>query len=287
MQALVLAGSQIRERDDLLCLTDMWRAAGSDPNKRPAKWLAQDGPQEFIRCVGANLNIPLEDIAVAERGGRDPASWAHWHVALAYAYYLSPDFHMECNEIIRAHFERRHSGGLVSHVIEQLQRSVERTCEVAQRTYEVAKDTGGKVVQLLSTSARIEQRMNDVIPRNEPSEKNKRIYLYTIKQPPYNGYCPCGCRQKILDDNGNILLDENNQPMAVPDHWYTRERNGLKAMWIVHRKCNQLLKDDDFRKSKLSRFDVFQDELDAVKDDVPKVPKIKDDDPNQIKMKFD
>jgi hypothetical protein len=38
-------------------------------------------------------------------GGADPGTFAHWQIALAYAKYLSPKFHMACNDVIRAHME--------------------------------------------------------------------------------------------------------------------------------------------------------------------------------------
>ena len=99
--------------------------------------------------------------------------------------------------------------------------------EQGRRTYEVVEDTNRKVLQLVNTSARIEQRMNDVIPRKEPSDKNKRIYQHTVAKR-FGGLCPCGCRQQIIDDNGNVLLDQYG-PLLVYDHWYTRERNGIRT----------------------------------------------------------
>jgi hypothetical protein len=126
----------------------------------------------------------------------------------------------------------------------------------------------------MNTAVRIEQRQNDLIPRKDPPEKNKRIYAYTVAKR-YDGFCPCGCRQKIVNDNGKILLDEAGLPIAVPDHWYSRERNGLDAMWLVHRDCNQLLKDDDYRRSKHSRFVVFHEERKAVQHDLREPLKLK------------
>jgi hypothetical protein len=40
-------GTRIRERGEMLCLTDMLRAAGSDASKRPVEWLRREEPQEF------------------------------------------------------------------------------------------------------------------------------------------------------------------------------------------------------------------------------------------------
>ena len=138
--------------------------------------------------------------------------------------------------------------------------------ETVEHTRHVVEGTAGNVVSLMSAAVRMERRMNDVIPRKEASEKNKQIYRHTIAKR-CEKLCPCGCRQRILDDNGNVLLDEAGQPIAVYDHWYSRERNGLEAMWLVHRDCNEKLKDDDYRRSKHSRFVVFHEERKAVQSD--------------------
>lgn len=97
----------IRDRDQTLCLTDMWKAAGSPENKRPNDWLATPMAREFVEFIGENLNAEKSGIALVEakRGGRDAGTWAHWQIGLAYAKYLSPAFHAWCNQIVRAHME--------------------------------------------------------------------------------------------------------------------------------------------------------------------------------------
>lgn len=161
--------------------------------------------------------------------------------------------------------------------------------DFAKRTYEVVKGTHGKVVQLTDTTARIEQRVNDVIPRKEPSEKNKRIYIYTLaKSKLYHGCCPCGCGQQLLDNTGDVLRDRAGISVLEYDHWQSRERNGLEFMWPVHRDCNIQLDDDDYRQSKLARFKVFHEELKIVEHEVPDKPrKTIDDSIGQFKLKLD
>ena len=61
-------GVPIRRRGEMLNLTDMWRAAGSDPNKRPADWARKEGAQ-FVEFISENLNMPLGHIIEAERAG--------------------------------------------------------------------------------------------------------------------------------------------------------------------------------------------------------------------------
>lgn len=101
--SLAYQGEPIRRRDEKLCLTDMWRANGADPSKRPSDWTRKDGAQ-FVDFTAENLNMPLGHIIEAERG-RDGGTWAHWQIGFAYAKYLSPAFHAWCNEVVRDHME--------------------------------------------------------------------------------------------------------------------------------------------------------------------------------------
>jgi hypothetical protein len=47
----------IGERNDLLCLTDMWRAAVGDPSRRPVEWRRLASAQEFSEHVADMLGI--------------------------------------------------------------------------------------------------------------------------------------------------------------------------------------------------------------------------------------
>jgi hypothetical protein len=108
--ALVYNGLSIRDRDEMLSLTDMWKAAGSDPSKRPSEWLRQPSTQAFAECVAGTIEVGNTHIktmkgsgAGAGRGGG--TTFAHWQIGLAYAKYLSPQFHMWCNEVVRERME--------------------------------------------------------------------------------------------------------------------------------------------------------------------------------------
>ncbi len=57
-------------------------------------------------------NMPVGHIISAGRG-RTGSTFAHWQIGLAYAKYLSPEFHMWCNTVVRRHMERLR-GDLVS-----------------------------------------------------------------------------------------------------------------------------------------------------------------------------
>lgn len=102
-------GHIIHGRDEMLSLTDMWRAAGSDKSRQPSEWLASADAKRFIDALALmtkpeNSRFGLVD---TKRGGNSAGTWAHWQIALAYAKYLSPDFHMWCNTVVRDHMEGR------------------------------------------------------------------------------------------------------------------------------------------------------------------------------------
>ena len=103
------AGKPIRSRDEMLSLTDMWKSAGSDPAQRPVDWLRSADAERFVAFVADTLNVGIshDDIVKTVRGGKAPGTWAHWQIAMAYAKYLSPEFHAWCNTVVRTHMEHR------------------------------------------------------------------------------------------------------------------------------------------------------------------------------------
>lgn len=120
--ALVFNGVEIHDRSEKLSLTDMWRAAGSDHAREPAKWLSSADAARFIEAVAVILGNSEDEMVKTVRGGRTPGTWAHWQIALAYAKYLSPEFHMQCNVVIRERMEGKPSGGLPPEVLEMIRR---------------------------------------------------------------------------------------------------------------------------------------------------------------------
>lgn len=102
-KGLVYNGVAIQNKGDMLSLTDMWKAAGSPENKRPAEWARYEG-KTFVEFVAETHNVGVAHIMKSQRG-KGGATIAHWQIALAYAKYLSPEFHMWCNSVVRAYME--------------------------------------------------------------------------------------------------------------------------------------------------------------------------------------
>ena len=101
--ALVYQGVNIKEKGEMLSLTDMWKASGSDDAKRPANWSRKEG-SAFIEAISLSLNMPVGHIWSSKRGNKG-MTYAHWQIGLAYAKYLSPEFHIWCNQVVRDHME--------------------------------------------------------------------------------------------------------------------------------------------------------------------------------------
>lgn len=104
---LTLNGQAIRDRGEMLSLTDMWKAAGSDPSKRPVDWARKEG-SSFIEYMKAVLEVPHGHFQTTKGGrGVGGSTFAHWQIAIAYAKYLSNEFHAACNVVIRERMEGR------------------------------------------------------------------------------------------------------------------------------------------------------------------------------------
>lgn len=103
---LVYNGSLIHEKADKLSLTDMWKAAGEPANKNPHEWMRSIEAKNFIDFLSVSLNTENSRIIKTQKG-KGGGTFAHWQIALAYAKYLSPEFHMWCNQVVRAHMEGR------------------------------------------------------------------------------------------------------------------------------------------------------------------------------------
>ena len=107
--SLTYNGTLIGRRAEMLSLTDMWRAAGSPDGRAPSDWLALITTKEFVVAVEAGFNAGKSGIET-QRGGSGAGrggTWAHWQIGLAYAKYLSVEFHMWCNTVVRAAMEGR------------------------------------------------------------------------------------------------------------------------------------------------------------------------------------
>ncbi|AHD09997.1 KilA-N domain-containing protein [Phaeobacter gallaeciensis] len=122
---LVYGGVAIREKGEMLSLTDMWKAAGSTENKEPYNWARFEG-RAFIDAVAVSQNLSEAQVLTSKRG-KNGGTFAHWQIGIAYAKYLSHDFHMWGNQAIREKME-----GVVQHLPADVLEQIVRTNGIAR-----------------------------------------------------------------------------------------------------------------------------------------------------------
>lgn len=89
--------------NDLISLTDLWKASGNNRFGNPHEWSRKEG-SPFIDFISKKLNTPVSRIIKTTRG-KGGGTWAHWQIALAYAKYLSPELHLYVNQVFKERLE--------------------------------------------------------------------------------------------------------------------------------------------------------------------------------------
>lgn len=98
----VYRGQEVHyDEDRLVNLNQMWEAAGRPNNKDPRRWADNPGGRQFIANLARRLNVGKTVIWKSRRGKHLGGTWSDWRIAVAYAEYLSPDFHLFVIEAFR------------------------------------------------------------------------------------------------------------------------------------------------------------------------------------------
>jgi hypothetical protein len=87
-----------RNEAGLVSLTDLHRAAGGAAAQRPANWLQLPATSGFMAATRRFLNV-AESYIIKTTRGKGGGTYAHQHVALEYAQYLSPDLAVAVNQV--------------------------------------------------------------------------------------------------------------------------------------------------------------------------------------------
>lgn len=126
-------------------LTDLWKAAGSDAQRTPAKWQETEAARGFIAAVQRILNIVSGDIIQSKRG-RTGGTFAHPQVALEYAQYLNPDLAVAVNSLYFQRVEEEKNPDLI---IDRAVKTYERRGFTPER---IAARLNGKATRHILTS---------------------------------------------------------------------------------------------------------------------------------------
>ncbi len=75
-------------------------------SQAPAQWKRLPDTKKFLESLKKKLDVGKSYLIKSVRGrGKAQGTYAHWQIALAYAKYLSPEFHIWANEKIKQAIE--------------------------------------------------------------------------------------------------------------------------------------------------------------------------------------
>jgi hypothetical protein len=257
----------INQRGDQLSLTDMWRAAGSDPSKQPAKWREQDGTKTFVSHIACILLVG-EDALIQTLRGNEAGTWAHWQIAMAYAKYLSPEFHAWCNSVVKAHMEGR--GVPVQATGAIIAFSEDRFFEALASA--MTPVTAG-IVAILEKQNKTDTRVDrvemdvcaikhDVIALRadvqQIATKGRRKIKDSVKAEivKHTGLlgqrCPCCGINEVITYDGT-------SPFAEFDHFYQNSLPDTNHVWLICKPCHTELTTGRIQRGdRQAEFNAFQ-----------------------------
>ena len=88
--------------EGLVCLNDIWRAAGQPVNSEPSDWRALPSTNGLLRAMSQSpekFGGMIDTIWIVGKGGKGGGTFAYPHLALSYAEYLSPDLALEVKDV--------------------------------------------------------------------------------------------------------------------------------------------------------------------------------------------
>lgn len=95
MSNLTILNSSIRQLDNLYSLTDLHRASGGKQKHKPVLFLSNQQTKELISEIKIESKVGIPTSAVKTvRGGKNPSTYACEELMLAYAMWISPQFHL-------------------------------------------------------------------------------------------------------------------------------------------------------------------------------------------------
>ncbi|WP_281762070.1 KilA-N domain-containing protein [Pseudodesulfovibrio nedwellii] len=86
--------------DGMLNLTSLWKACGGDKSNQPHAFLRSPATEKImIALVKKSKAVNITALTNIKKG-RYGGNFAHPIIGLAYAKYLSPEFHIWCNDVL-------------------------------------------------------------------------------------------------------------------------------------------------------------------------------------------
>lgn len=83
--------------DIMISLTDIAKANG----KLVGHWLTLQSTKDYLDEYASVIGITITDLVVVKQGGTNQGTWANQDIALYFAQWCSPKFHIWCNNQIK------------------------------------------------------------------------------------------------------------------------------------------------------------------------------------------
>lgn len=225
--ALVYAGRSFPikfEDGALVCLTDLWRAAGEPKDKEPAGWWRDKNVQEFAAAVARNLNMPVEHIWQGQRG-RYGGAYSHWQIAANYAKYLSPEFNIAWNNFAAAYIR--------GYVMEAGELPTTATAspisdlQAARQAAELVRATADAFLQSLEIAARRGLEFSDTVNDQQVKILNFVRAVPELTHPKKHGYVYLCCEVVNRQQKYKFgkTTNPNERPKKIPGQMPTIIRN--------------------------------------------------------------
>lgn len=257
--SLIYNDHSINERGEMLSLTDMWRAAGALKNKDPAQWRRKEGAS-FIEYFESTMPTGHSDLIQALNEGGEWNTWAHWQIGMAYAKYLSPEFHAWCNQKVRDHMEGRHipvqtipaviavTDEMFREMMLPMTQGIRDILEAQNR----AENRFGKVEHRLDEHQRQIKGLYDAVNRRRRTVSQGNKFILIRDTGLLGGYCPC-CGTVLIVADGKIVNS------AEFDHFYANSAPDADHVWLICRGCHaELTRHVTARDERNAEFQAFQ-----------------------------
>jgi len=229
--ALAFNGTAIRALGDYLNLTDMWKADGAKPDRRPVIWLRSAEAARFSQFLTETLMVrnshheENQSLTRTVRGGNNPYTEAHWQLGMAYAKYLSPEFHAWCNTVVRDHMEGRllrvDASGISEFTAEQV---------LSSFTNEAQKLIAPVVASLADLAERIDF-LEDRLPQRRPISLGTKADVAKAVLT-LGRRCPCCSKVAVVDEQGGVIAG------AEFDHFYSNQLPTHEHVWLICKDCH-------------------------------------------------
>lgn len=95
MTNLQILSNSIRTFENLYSLTDLHKASGGEAKHKPVLFLSNQQTKDLIAEIGQESKVGISTLAVKTvRGGKNPSTYACKEIVIAYAAWISPQFHL-------------------------------------------------------------------------------------------------------------------------------------------------------------------------------------------------